>query len=50
MYKNTLVLDYGKFLNNDSLFMDHSHVNYLGSNVISNEIAKKIIQTEFFSN
>lgn len=50
MYKNTLVLDYGKFLNNDSLFMDHSHLNYLGSNVISNEIAKKIIQTEFFSN
>ena len=50
IYENTLVLDYGKFLKQDLFFMDHSHLNYRGSNIFSNEIATKLIQTEFFSN
>ena len=50
IYENTLVLDYGKFLKQDLFFMDHSHLNYRGSNILSNEIATRLIQAEFFSN
>ena len=49
IYENTLVLDYGKFLKQDLFFMDHSHLNYRGSNILSNEITTRLIQTEFFS-
>lgn len=48
IYDNTLVLDYGSFLKDDSFFMDHSHLNYHGAKVFSVEVAKIINQTEFF--
>ena len=49
-YNNTLVLDCGHFLKNDSLFMDHNHLNYKGAEILSNEVAEILIKTEFFKN